>query len=73
MGRKPATLKIRLPAALAERAKADAATCGLTVREFVSQTAHGALAARLCQHRGVVPATPTEPARGADAADDSED
>jgi hypothetical protein len=63
------TIPLRLPSALLERAEAAAATCGLTVREFVSQTAHGALAARLCQHHGAGPATPAPEADSADDAD----
>jgi hypothetical protein len=64
VSRRATRVSIRLPAALLERARQEAAQCGVSVREFVSQAAHGALAERLRQHAtraAEQPAAPTEP------------
>jgi hypothetical protein len=56
-------VRIRLPIALLERVRQEAAQCGVTVREFVTQAAHGALAERLCLHarRGSEPPPAVDP------------
>jgi hypothetical protein len=51
MGRKPVALKITLPAELMVRVKQDAQQCGVSVRQFVNEATHSALAARCCVHQ----------------------
>jgi hypothetical protein len=63
MSERATRVSITLPAALLERARQEAAEHGVTVRQFVTEAVHGALAERLCQHgrRGSEPPAPAEP------------
>jgi hypothetical protein len=56
-------VSITLPAALVARVREEAGHHGVTVREFVTEAAHGALAERLCRHASRVsePPAPAEP------------
>jgi hypothetical protein len=53
-------LSVRVPDALLERARVDGAKCGVSLRAFVAETTHAALAERCCRHAPPSPAAPED-------------
>jgi hypothetical protein len=69
VSRRFARVAVRLPVELLARAREEADRCGVSVREYVVQTVHAGLAARLCSHadRVAEPPAPSEPSEPGEA------